>query len=320
MSHPNPAAQQSSTASPTRGALLRVGVPEPGGHLVDVAREAGLPVLFSANAFMHKTDGEVVRVQRPDRTRFGQLDAALDSAGYVASALYGGYPWTVDQYLDLVQAFPWRWYSAMDLACEPEIASDDTAVLFRIAETCRLFSVLSRAAHERGLPSPVPVIQGYQPAQYAWCVEQFPIVRWPDLVGIGSVCRRPLTGPNGVLAILDTLDGLLPRNVRFHFYGLKGSALSVIGQHPRLASVDSMAWDYAARRAHPTGRSVALRGSFMLDWAARNRRLAAGWHNELEAGDAFVHYLREGGPMGDAADSGEDEDRDEDGADDAPGC
>jgi hypothetical protein len=43
------------------------------------------------------------------------LEAYLDNAGFVAASRYWGLAWTVDQYLDLCAAYPWRWCASMDL-------------------------------------------------------------------------------------------------------------------------------------------------------------------------------------------------------------
>lgn len=304
-------------------AIVRVGVPEPGGRLVDVAREAHLPVMFSANAFMRRdARGAICSVRFPDHAMFAGLDAALDSAGYVAASQYHGYPWSIDQYLDLVESFDWAWYASMDHCAEPEIAGDRVSVMFRMAETCRSHALLLNAARRRGLPDPVPVLQGWSPSDYLWCVDHYPVERWPDLVGVGSMCRRQLAGPDGVLAVLDALDAVLPAHTRLHLYGLKGAALGVVGQHPRICSVDSMAWDYAARRDHPTGRTQEMRARYMLTWAKRNQGAAGGYQlgytgslfqpeaeqpdphldrwigavldNDMCAADAYQHYMRLG--------------------------
>ena len=54
-------------------------------------------------------------------------------------------------------------------------------------------------------------------------------------------------GENGLMRVLDTLEGVLPTYVRFHLFGVKSSALSKLKDRPRVASVDSMAWSSAAR-------------------------------------------------------------------------
>ena len=86
-----------------------------GGRILKAAKDAGYSVLFSTNAFMVRDgNGDVVSVRRPDPKQFAGLDAALDSAGFVAMAKYRGFPWTIDQYLDLVESWPWCWYASWD--------------------------------------------------------------------------------------------------------------------------------------------------------------------------------------------------------------
>lgn len=261
----------------TTPALIRAGVPLPGGRLVEIARDAGLPVLFSANAFMRRTpSGEISSVRMADRGHFGGLDAALDSAGFVAAAKYRGYPWSVEQYLNLVESYDWAWYASMDHCVEPEIAGDKAGVMLRVAETARMYGELRRAAADRGLGAPMPVLQGWTPSQYVWGAERMPLLEWPELIGIGSMCRRHLHGEVGVFAVIDALDKILPAHTKFHLFGVKGKALEHLGQHPRIASIDSLAWDFAARKDHPTGRNMDLRGQYMLDWVQKNRAAAAG--------------------------------------------
>lgn len=50
------------------------------------------------------------------------MDVALDSAGFVAWAHYGDFPWTVEQYVALAASRPWAWWASMDACCEPEVA------------------------------------------------------------------------------------------------------------------------------------------------------------------------------------------------------
>ena len=77
--------------------VIRVGIPQTSGHLVHEAHQAGLPVLFSANAFA-KTNQRprcIGPLALPAGANFSGfnlaaarnlpegLDAALDSAGFV---------------------------------------------------------------------------------------------------------------------------------------------------------------------------------------------------------------------------------------------
>jgi hypothetical protein len=94
------------------------------------------------------------------------------------------------------------------------------------------------------------------------------------------MCRRSLRGPNGISAVLDRLDRELPEAHRFHLFGVKSDALTVLGNELRLASVDSCAWDDEARRAN--GGScppMATRLAHMRSWYARqSARLANPGH------------------------------------------
>jgi hypothetical protein len=263
------------------GPVVRIGVPLTGGRLVAAARERGLPVLFSANAFArtypkgHEREGYFRDFRKPDLAQLAGMDAALDSAGFVAATRYGDYRWSVESYFSLVEAFPWSWYSSLDYACEPELATDRPMRLLRMAATAAMLGRCQREALERDLPPPMPIIQGWTPDEYAQCASWLPLTTWPRLVGIGSVCRRPVGGMDGIAAILDAVDGFLPWHVKVHLFGAKSEALAALGGHRRLASVDSMAWDAGARAERRTGRDMAFRIQHMDSWAARQTRIAA---------------------------------------------
>jgi hypothetical protein len=77
---------------------------------------------------------------------------------------------------------------------------------------------------------------------------------WPDLVGVGSVCRKRLLGEDGLMRVLDTLEGVLPTHVRLHLFGVKSAAVSKLKDRPRVASVDSMAWNAARWEAFQTNQ------------------------------------------------------------------
>lgn len=249
-------------------------------------RERQYPVLFSANAFAqaypkgHEREGEFRKFRLPDPVQFNGLDAALDSAGFVAAVRYGGYRWSVRDYYDLVESYPWAWHASMDYCCEPQIAQDRPLRLLRMAATAYMYGRCSRESARRGLPRPMPVLQGWNPDEYAMCAEWLPVDEWPELVGIGSVCRRHVHGNDGILSILDAVDRCLPAYVKLHLFGVKSSALDLIAHHPRVASVDSMAWDVHARNARRTGRDMDFRIGHMDAWVAKQ--------------SAIVHKQRDG--------------------------
>lgn len=223
---------------------VRAGLPEWTGHLVRVAAGLGCPTLVSAGRRWR--DGRLHGVPRA----FRLPDVALDSAGFVAMRHHGGYPWTVADYVGLAASYPWAWWSQMDLCCEPEIASDRTAVRDRVRGSAQLLRECRAVAADRGIPAPMPVLQGWTVDDYRLSAVHINEVlggQWPALVGVGSVCRRQLDGPDGVFAVVTVLDRILPPEVGLHLFGQKGDALGFFATWDRVASVDSCAWDDRAR-------------------------------------------------------------------------
>lgn len=58
-------------------------------------------------------------------------------------------------------------------------------------------------------------------------------------------------------------------------FGVKSTAMSALAHHPRLASVDSMAWDFAARCDRRTGRDMDFRIQHMHRWAQSQAAIAS---------------------------------------------
>jgi len=280
---------------------VRAGVPLFGGRLFDGAKDTNAPLLVSASALW---DRKNLRFRQGNRMEWMPHRVALDSAGFVAMRVYGGvYPWSVAQYVALAVHHCWDWWSAMDLCCEPEIATDRAAVCGRVAGTADLLrECRDEAARWRDYEGahwatdPMPILQGWQADDYACSVDATDRVlqgEWPQLVGVGSVCRRHLRGPDGLVRVLERLDSCLPRHVRLHLFGVKSAALSLLGRHPRLASVDSCAWDMDARiRARKARKScdVNHRLSVLREWInAQESRLcrAPAVQQSLFVGEAI---------------------------------
>lgn len=248
---------------------------------------------------------------------------ALDSAGFVATARFGGYRWTVEEYVDQIvtnfasesdsndepirctMPHPWSWWSAMDYCCEQEIAGNRAEVTRRIGLTINSYvDTLSylqgwRDEGDNDTPDPLPILQGRTPADYVTCARELAAAiddthactchldpeeceaDWhreraglPELVGLGSVCRRAVDGPEGILGVFAALDAALPPHVRLHAFGVKGALL----RHPevatfahRLASIDSAAWDMRARKDAIERRKTDP--TFSCDLAHRARHL-----------------------------------------------
>jgi hypothetical protein len=257
--------------------MVRAGVPHPGSpDLLAAAREYSIPILVSANAFSQTTikqsvDGKPWSFRAPRDLMHG-LDVALDSGGFVAMSRYNGYPWGLPAYLDLVASFPWTWYAAMDLCVEIEIAGNRIARRLRIAQTVRNYLDCCVQARDRGLPDPLPVLQGQTVDDYLMCAELMPMDRWPSLVGIGSMCRRDLNGPDNIEAVVEALDKVLPQSTRFHLFGVKSAAAVMLADHPRLASTDSCSWSANLRDKVPTGRNRRMEAEAMVSWWQRQQQ------------------------------------------------
>ncbi len=222
---------------------IRIGVE--GGRANILARVAsmGAPVMVSANSMWSQA-----RQRFSGWEKYRGLDVALDSGGFVAMIRYGGYRWTVEQYCNLSLQMKPTWWAQMDFCCEPQIAGNRSAVYKRITQTAEHLEACRATSLNVGAIPPMPVLQGWEPADY--CMGPiYESNEWPSLVGIGSVCRRNIGGRNGVVAVVDALNKVVPYHVRFHLFGVKSGALSRLTEFfpDRIASVDSMAWSLAAR-------------------------------------------------------------------------
>ena len=280
--------------------LIYIGLPYASrGKLTAAVQELGALSLLSMGAFWR--DGEL----RTPSGSVWHLSAALDSAGFTAMVL-GGYRWTVAEHVAFVvcnggdssRPFPWLWWSAMDYCCEPEIADNRAEIERRIALTVETYRETLeeldwwRAEGDTDTPDPMPVLQGRTPADYLRCAEQLATVcrdgRLPTLVGLGSVCRRELRGPDGLLTLLSALDRGLPAGVRLHLFGVKGALLEHLGPYlHRIASVDSAAWDFRARKAaHIEGKpcDVEHRAEHLRAWYCTQRSKLDAARNPAQLG------------------------------------
>lgn len=257
--------------------LIRIGVPASFRAFSSVCVELGLPILISANAFWRDAEQ---RFWVPSAGLFSGADVALDSAGFVAMMRYGGYRWTVLAYVRFAGALRPTWWAAPDFCCEPQIAGDRATVIERVALTAANLELCRRLAADEGVAPPLPVLQGWLPEDYERCAGLMPDL--PPLVGLGSVCRRPLGGPSGLIAVVRHLDRVLPPGVQLHLFGAKGTAVAALAGHPRVASIDSQAWDFAARRERQRNGqascTVEYRVGYLRRWAGEQvvRRAAGG--------------------------------------------
>jgi hypothetical protein len=235
-----------------------VGLPHLGeGPILARARAMGRPALISANGLSRWADRRGWREWSGWRLhQLGNADGlaalCLDSAGFVAAARYGGFPWTLADYVELATAYPFRWWASADYCVEAEVARDREEVFDRISRTIRANRDCRRMAEDRGIADTLmPVIQGRLPEDYERCLDAL----WGTLkpgavIGVGSMCRRHVHGPEGLIAVIDHLDQVLPVGVRLHIFGAKGAALPFLLPFAhRVASIDSQAYGIRARQS-----------------------------------------------------------------------
>jgi predicted RNA methylase len=247
------------------------------GPILTRARRLQQPMLISANALSSWSSRRGWREWTG--WRLGQLANAyglaaldLDSAGFVAMACYRGFPWSVDDYFHLASAFPFRRIASLDYCTETEVAADREEVLDRISRTIRANRDCRERAADLGLLDRLmPVIQGRRPSDYERCIDALWLSIQPGtVIGVGSMCRREIAGPEGLIAVVEHLDRILPAGVTLHAFGVKGSALPYLAPFSgRIASIDSQAYGIAARRdayRRRMSKSDALVAEHMERW------------------------------------------------------
>lgn len=184
------------------------------------------------------------------RTRKAPIGARkwiMDSGAFTEIAAHGEYRSTVEEYAAEVQ----RWVGkgmlaavAQDWMCEPFIVEKTGLSVGRHQE-------LTIERYEALLPLTsayvMPVLQGYAAADYVRHIRMYgallPRGAW---VGVGSVCKRN-TNVASVEGVLLAIKQERP-DLHLHAFGLKITALASGVVRDTLATADSMAWSYSARK------------------------------------------------------------------------
>ena len=198
---------------------------------------AGFPLFVSARQLARR------RCLRPASCRW-----ALDSGGFTELSLHGRWVTPAEDYAAAVAGYAGRiggldFAAPQDWMCEPfMIERTGLSVAEHLHRTVENYLTLRQLAP--GLPV-IPVIQGWRLPDYLACLELYAsagvdLAALPR-VGLGSVCRRQSTAEIAVI-----VAALARRGLRLHGFGVKTGGLHLYGH--LLASADSMAWSYAARR------------------------------------------------------------------------
>ena len=198
---------------------------------------------------------------------------ALDSGGFTEIQMHG--KWTIPPSIYAREVERWDdeigkldFASIQDWMCEPHMIAK-TGKSIKDHQTLTVSSYLDLLSLSPSLPW-LPVLQGWTRGDYLEHVEMYAragiALEDVDRVGLGSVCRRQHTGE--VESLIRTLTG---GGIDLHAFGFKVLGLARSGS--MLASSDSMAWSYRARRSPPLPgcrhKSCANCHRFALRWRAR---------------------------------------------------
>lgn len=219
----------------------------------------------------------IIRLREAKKWPRAMGDWALDSGGFSELSLRGA--WTVGpkQYaLEAKRAMDeigrLDFAAIQDWMCEPFILAKTGLTIAQHQErTIDSFLELSSLAPE--VPW-LPVIQGWATTDYWRHVDRYR-KRGVELLyaGVGSVCRRQGTAEAETIMRTLTSDG-----TRVHAFGFKKRGLATCA--PILASADSMAWSYDARRKPPlpgctSHINCANCMIYALQWAQEMEELVA---------------------------------------------
>jgi hypothetical protein len=223
-----------------------------------------------------------VRLRPAARKRRAGLRArgkwCLDSGGFSQLSEHGQWFGTDADYAAEVREWGdsiggLQWAAIRDHMCEPFILAK-TGGTVRDHQMRTIESLVNLRAIAPSIAW-TPVLQGWQPDDYeqhaqAYCDAGFDLSREP-IVGVGSVCRRQ--GTKEGAAVFRRVASL---GLRVHAFGVKADGLRSYG--PILASADSMAWSFVARR-----RQIKLDG---CEHARCNNcfRFAMKWRESIVLG------------------------------------
>lgn len=223
--------------------------------------------------------------QQLESRKLSNLDPAvgtwfLDSGGFTELTKYGHWTIGAAQYVDLAYELHDRiggldWIAPQDWMCEPHML-DRTGKSVREHQELTVANGLELRMLAPDLPFRY-VVQGWTIDDYLHCVDLYRAagvdLTAEPLVGVGSVCRRQHTDE-----IRDVFRELHGAGLQMHGFGVKTLGF---GKYARwLASADSLAWSYRARRMQAPSPGCEGRGHINC---ANCLRFATRWYEERVA-------------------------------------
>jgi hypothetical protein len=209
----------------------------------------------------------------------------LDSGAFSEISQYGEWTVPVIDYIKAVIRYRDEignmvWAAPMDWMCEPWII-EKTGLTVKEHQQRTTKNYLDLVCRAPDLPW-IPILQGWTLDDYHRHVEGYLnagiSLQDHPVVGIGSVCRRQATAE--AAGIIRSLWAQGIKNL--HGFGFKVQGLREVGA--LMASADSMAWSYNARRSKPlpscTHKKCNHCQKFALQW---REKVVAGIPNDFQA-------------------------------------
>lgn len=184
------------------------------------------------------------------KSGFAVGDWIMDSGAFTTILTHGGYPEPVETYAAEIK----RWALngnllaaiAQDYMCEAHMLAL-TGLTIPQHQKLTIARYDALLACDTGGVYIMPVLQGYSPADYVRHIEMYgDRLRHGMWVGVGSVCKRN-GDPGAIEDVLLAINAARP-DLRLHGFGVKTTALGSGLVQALLATADSMAWSFAARK------------------------------------------------------------------------
>jgi hypothetical protein len=206
-------------------------------------------------------------------------DWIMDSGAFSTILKHRGYPDPPETYARQIK----RWSQngrllaavTQDYMCEAHmLALTGLSVAEHQRLTVERFDAIS--ACDLGGVYLMPVLQGYAPQDYVAHIETYGDRLGENAwVGVGSVCKRN-GNPAAIEAVLLAIKAARP-DLRLHGFGLKLTALASALIRALLATADSMAWSYSARKQGRNGNSIQEALRFVARVSELARAPAPRW-------------------------------------------
>lgn len=220
-------------------------------------------------------------------------EVMVDSGAFTELFLHGKYRHGVEEYA----AELYRLHStgvinilvavAQDYMCEPFILAKTGLTIDEHQRlTIERYDALV-AELERLFEGPVPfhvmpVLQGFAPQDYVNHIRMYGERLKPGMwVGVGSVCKRQ-GDPRAIVGVLQAIAAERP-DLLLHGFGVKITSLLNAGVRIMLATADSMAWSFAARKQGRNANDWREAANFVKRVAEAANQNHQPWQMEMFA-------------------------------------